>query len=43
LTDSTTQKLDKSTLARLQKYGKMGDSFDDVLNKVLDQLEGKRK
>ena len=40
---STTQKLDKSTLARVQKYGKMGDSFDQVLNKILDQLEGKRK
>lgn len=42
LTDSTTQKLKTKTLERLQKHGKMGDTFDDVLNKVLDKLEGKK-
>lgn len=42
MTDSTTQKLDKKTLERVQKYGKMGDSFDSVLNKILDALEKKK-
>lgn len=39
MTDSTTQKLRTETLERCKKYGKMGDSFDDVLNKILDKLE----
>lgn len=42
MTDSTTQKLKTKTLERVQKYGKMGDTFDDVLNKILDMME-KRK
>ena len=36
---STTQKLGKSTLERLREHGKMGDSFDDVVNSVLDEVE----
>jgi len=37
----TTQKLEKSTLERVRKHGKMGDSFNSALSKVLDQLEEK--
>jgi len=35
----TTQKLEKETLRRLKKHGMMGDSFDDVLNRLLDDAE----
>ena len=35
----TTQKLDKITLERFRKHGKMGESFDKVANKVLDEAE----
>lgn len=37
----TTQKLDKTTLERFRKHGKMGDSFDTVANRVLDLAESK--
>jgi len=35
----TTQKLDDETLKRLREHGKMGDSFDSVVNKLLDEIE----
>ena len=35
----TTQRLDQVTLERFRKHGKMGDSFDRVANKVLDEAE----
>ena len=35
----TTQRLDLSTLDRVRKYGKMGETFDEVLSKVLDKVE----
>ena len=37
----TTQKLEKSTLERVRNHGKMGDSFDSALSKVLDLLDQK--
>lgn len=42
MSDSTTQKLKTKTLERAKKYGEMGDTFDDVVNKIIDLLE-KRK
>jgi len=36
---NTTQRLDHSTLNRIRKYGKMGETFDQVLSKVLDRIE----
>ena len=36
---STTQKLEKDTLERLRHHGKMGDSFDSVVNRLLDECE----
>lgn len=42
MADPTTQKVYCKTLERVQKHGKMGDSFDDVLNKILDKLENKK-
>jgi len=35
----TVQRLDLSTLNRVRKYGKMGESFDQALVKVLDKIE----
>jgi len=31
--------MDDSTLRRVKKHGKMGDSFDAVLSKILDRIE----
>ena len=35
----TTQKLDEETLQRLRDHGKMGDSFNGVLNRLLDKVD----
>lgn len=35
----TTQRLDQSTLKRVRNHGKMGESFDVVLSKLLDIVE----
>ena len=36
---NTTQRLETRTLERFRKHGKMGESFDKVANKVLDEAE----
>ena len=36
---ATTQKLDVETLERLRDHGKMGDSFNRVLNRLLDKID----
>jgi len=36
---NTTQRLSISTLARVRSFGKMGETFDQVLDKVLDKNE----
>ncbi len=36
---NTTQRLRTGTLERFRKHGKMGQSFDKVANKVLDDAE----
>ena len=36
---NTTQRLTDTTLKRVRDLGKMGDTFDDVLGKVLDKYE----
>ena len=35
----TTQKLDDETLDRVRDHGKMGDSFNGVLIRLLDRIE----
>ena len=37
----TTQRLESSTLERIRNQGKMGESFDVVLCKLLDGIEEK--
>jgi len=35
----TTQKLDDETLDRVRDHGKMGDSFNGVLIRLLDKID----
>ena len=35
----TTMKIKKETLERLKEHGEMGDSFEDVVNRLLDEAE----
>lgn len=35
----TTMKIKKETLARLRERGRMGDSFEQVVNRLLDDAE----
>ncbi len=36
---NTTQRLEEETLDRIRDHGKMGESFNLVLNKVLDEID----
>jgi len=36
---STTMKLKRETLDRLKEHGRMGDSFEQVVNRLLDDAE----
>ena len=36
---NTTQRLEEETLDRVRDHGKMGESFNVVLNKVLDEID----
>ena len=36
---NTTQRLEEETLERLRDHGKMGDSFNGVLNRLLDKID----
>ena len=35
----TTAKFSRETLERIKDHGKMGDSFEDVVNRLLDETE----
>jgi len=35
----TTMKIKKETLERLREHGRMGDSFEEVVNRLLDDAE----
>ncbi len=35
----TTMKVKRETLNRLKKHGKMLDSYDKVVNRLLDEVE----
>ena len=37
-----TLKIEDSTHARLKEHGRFGESFDDLLNRLLDILEAKK-
>jgi len=35
----TTQRLEEDTLDRVRNLGKMGDSFNGVINRLLDKID----
>lgn len=36
-----TLKIGEKTHERLKKHGKFGDSFEDIINRLMDIVEGK--
>jgi len=36
----TTMRVSKTTLDRLKKHGDFGDTYDTIINKLLDKIEG---
>jgi hypothetical protein len=43
LEDVTTVQMKKTTRDRLDKYGTRHESYDQIINTVLNELESKRK
>jgi hypothetical protein len=41
--NKVTVSIERDTLNRLKKYGSMDDTYDYVLNRVLDELEDLRR
>ena len=41
--ESTTVRLKKATVERVGKFGKYGDSFDEIVNKVCEIAEARAK
>jgi hypothetical protein len=41
--NKATVSIERDTLNRLKKYGSMDDTYDSVLNRVLDELEDLRR
>jgi len=39
--DITTISVTKKTKLKLAKYGKFGDSYDDILNQLITKVNGK--
>jgi len=37
--DNSTQKMKKRTLERVRNYGRMGESFDKAVNRLMDKVE----
>lgn len=35
-------KLKETTISRIARYGVFGDTWDSILNKILDVVEGKK-
>ncbi|KXA90926.1 hypothetical protein AKJ64_05110 [candidate division MSBL1 archaeon SCGC-AAA259E17] len=40
--DTTTIRVRRDTKERLEKHGRMNESFDELLNRILDELEGNK-
>ena len=38
----TTMRVSTATLERLKKHGDFGDTYDMIINKLLDKIEGKQ-
>ena len=39
----TTMRVSTATLERLRKHGDFGDTYDMIINKLLDMVEGGQK
>jgi len=39
----TTMRVSTATLERLRKFGDFGDTYDMIINKLLDMVEGGQK
>ena len=38
----TTMRVSTATLERLRKFGDFGDTYEKIINKLLDKIEGKQ-
>jgi len=38
----TTMRVSTATLERLRKFGDFGDTYEKIINKLLDMVEGKQ-
>lgn len=38
-----TLKIEEKTHARLADYGKKGETFDTIINKILNEVKGRQK
>jgi hypothetical protein len=43
LMNKVTVSVERETLARVKKFGSMDDTYDSVINKIIDELEECRK
>jgi hypothetical protein len=43
LKDKVTVSVERETLTRLKRFGSMDDTYDSVINKIIDELEELRK
>ena len=41
--DVTVIKIEKATRERMKKHGIKGDSYNDIINKLIDMAEGVKK
>lgn len=39
----TTMKISRETLDRIAKHGKFGESYENVINRLIDKIEGKEE
>lgn len=39
----TTIRVKKSTKKRMEKHGRMGETFDQLLNRILDEFEKRKR
>ena len=39
----TTMRVSTATLDRLRKHGDFGDTYEKIINKLLDKIEGKQE
>lgn len=43
LVDPVEERFNKNTIARLKKHGEYGEILDEILNRMLDYVEARKK